>query len=116
LARIFVVAGLTYAYAVAYILIITGFAYALWYVKNRKLRSSRLVDRFLFLIVVGAAGYICVRLTVTFVGNLSLPYVLTSALNWFVLNLVVYSATITALVFYLWNDVILCVKNWRRRK
>jgi len=68
-ARFFVVAGLIYFYIPAYLLIIVGLAYALWYIKNRKLDSSNFFDKIIFLFLVGVACYVYMRLTDAFIGN-----------------------------------------------
>jgi hypothetical protein len=63
-ARYFVGAGLTCVYIVIYLSSVSIVAYVLWYIKNKKLNSSVFFDKVIFLILVGVACYIYVRLTV----------------------------------------------------
>ncbi len=109
--RFFVGAGLTYVYAVIYLLIIVGFAYVLWYIK-KKLSSSHSFDKVIFLFLVSVTCYIYMRLTAAFIGNFLLPHILSRGVNWFSLNLLIYLSTALSLVFYLWRDVII----WLRAK
>lgn len=105
-ARYFVGAGLTYVYIVIYLSSVSIVAYVLWYIKNKKLNSSVFFDKVIFLILVGVACYIYVRLTVAFVGNFLLPYFVSGRASWFSINLLVYLSTAFTLFFYLWRDVI----------
>lgn len=72
----FVDAGLTCVYIVIYLSSVSIVAYVLWYIKNKKLNSSVFFDKGIFLFLVGVACYICVRLTVAFVGILCYPFLL----------------------------------------
>lgn len=116
LARIFINAGLTYLYIPVYLLILSGFAYVLWYIKNRKLEPSRTFDKILFLLLVGTACYVYMRITVAFVGNFLLPYRLSGRISWSSINLLIYLSTAFTLTLYLWRDVILWVKVGGNKK
>lgn len=116
LAKIFVNAGLTYLYIPVYLLILSGFAYVLWYIKNRKLDSSRIFDKILFLFLVGMACYIYMQITVAFIGNVLLPYRLSGRISWSSINLLIYLSTAFTLTIYLWRDVILWVKSRGNKK
>ncbi|MGB9778124.1 MAG: hypothetical protein ACPLW8_01855 [Candidatus Bathyarchaeales archaeon] len=111
LAKIFVSAGLTYLYIPVYLLILSGFAYVLWYIKNRKLDSSRFFDKILFLFLVGTACYVYMQITVAFIGNLLLPYRVSGRISWSSINLLIYLSTAFTLTMYLWRDVMLWVKS-----
>jgi len=102
----FVGAGLTYVYIVIYLSSVSIVAYVLWYIKNKKLHSTVFFDKVIFLFLVAVAGYIYVRLTVTFVGNFLLPFLVSGRVSWFSINLLVYLSTAFTLFFYLWRDVI----------
>jgi hypothetical protein len=110
LARVFINAGFTYLYIPVYLVILAVFAYALWYIKNRKLDSSRTFDKILFLFLVGAACYIYVRITATFIGNFLLPYRISGRVSWSLINLLIYLSTAFSLSLYLWRDVIAWVR------
>lgn len=110
LARFFVAAGLTYIYIPVYLLILSVFAYAFWYIKNRILDSSRAFDKLIFLFVVGTACYICVRITVTFIGNFLLLYRISGRVSWPMTSLFICLSTTFTLALYLWRDVLLWVK------
>lgn len=116
LARIFINAGLTYLYIPVYLLILSAFAYALWFIKNRKLDSSRNFDKILFLLLVGAACYVYVRITVTFIGNFLLPYRVSGRVVGFLINLLIYLSTAFTLTIYLWRDVMMWVKSNGNKK
>lgn len=105
-ARFFVSVGLFYFCIPVYLLIIAGFAYLFWYVKNRKLDSSNLFDKAIFLMLVGVTCYFYMRLTDAFIGNLSLPYLVTSGTSRFSIALLVYLSTAFTLSVYLWRDVV----------
>jgi len=102
----FVGAGLTYLYIVIYLSGVSVVAYVLWYIKNKKLNSSVFFDKIIFLLLVGVACYIYVRLTIAFVGNFMLPYFVSRRAYWFSINLLVYLSTAFILFFYLWRDVV----------
>ncbi|MDI6691107.1 MAG: hypothetical protein QME50_04455 [Candidatus Bathyarchaeota archaeon] len=117
LARIFINAGLTYLYIPVYLLTLIAFAYVLWFIKNRKLDSSRTFDKILFLFLVGAACYIYVRITAAFIGNFLLPYRVSGRVSESLINLLIYLSTAFTLTIYLWRDVILWVKaNGNKKK
>jgi hypothetical protein len=105
-ARFFVSVGLFYFSIPIYLLIIAGFAYVFWYIKNRKLDSSNLFDKAIFLMLVGVTCYFCMRLTDAFIGNLSLPYLVTRETSRFSIALLVYLSTAFTLSVYLWRDVV----------
>jgi hypothetical protein len=116
LARVFINAGFTYLYIPVYLIILAVFAYALWYIKNRKLDSSRTFDKILFLFLVGAACYIYVRITVTFIGNFLLPYRVSGRVSWFLINLLIYLSTVFTLSLYVWRDVTVWVRSNGNKK
>ena len=89
----FVGAGLTYVYVVIHLSSVSVVAYVLWYIKNEKLNSSVFFDKVIFLLLVGVACHIYVRLTVAFVGNFLLPYFVSGRVSWFSVNLLVYLST-----------------------
>lgn len=109
-ARYFVEADLTYVYIVIYLLSVSVVACLLWYIKNKKLDSSLFFDKIIFLLLVGVACYIYIRLTVTFVGNLLLPSFVDGRISRFLVNLLIYLSTAFTLGFYLWRDVIAWVR------
>ncbi|MEM3823518.1 MAG: hypothetical protein QXH87_01145 [Candidatus Bathyarchaeia archaeon] len=111
LAKIFVNAGLTYLYIPVYLLTLSGFAYALWCIKNRKLDPSRTFDKILFLLLVGTACYVYMRITVAFIGNFLLPYRSSGRISWSSINLLIYLSTAFTLSLYLWRDVLVWVKS-----
>lgn len=105
-ARFFVEAGLTYVYVIIYLLGICLFSYCLWYTKNKKLNSSNLLDRIVFLLLVGVACYTYMRLTVAFTINFLLPYSRTMQIPFFWITVIVYLSAAFTLALYLWQDVI----------
>lgn len=102
----FVGAGLTYVYIVVYLSSVSIVAYVLWYIKNKKLDSSVFFDKVIFLFLVGVACYIYIRLTVAFIGNFVLPFLVSGRVSWFSINLLAYLSTAFTLFFYLRRDVI----------
>lgn len=104
-ARFFVSVGLFYFCIPVYLLIIAGFSYVFWYIKNRKLDSSNLFDKAIFLMLVGVTCYFCMRLTDAFIGNLSLPYLIRRGTSRLSIALLVYLSTAFSLGVYLWRDV-----------
>lgn len=116
-ARLFVSAGLTYVYMVIYLLSISVFAYVLWFIKNKKLSSSSFFDKIIFLLLVGVACYIYMRLTEAFIGNFLLPYFISGKVSWFSITLLTYLSTAFTLSLYLWRDVVMWVKaNGNKKK
>jgi hypothetical protein len=105
-ARFFVVAGLIYFYIPVYVLIIVGLAYVLWYIKNRKLDSFNLLDKIIFLFLVGVTCYVYLRLTDAFIGNLFLPYFIARGISRFSVAVLIYLSTAFTLSLYLWRDVV----------
>jgi hypothetical protein len=102
----FVGAGLTYVYIVVYLSSVSIVAYVLWHIKNKKLNSSVFFDKVIFLFLVGVACYIYIRLTVAFIGNFVLPFLVSGRVSWFSINLLAYLSTAFTLFFYLRRDVI----------
>lgn len=109
-ARSFASVGLTYVYIVIYLLSMSAFAYVLWFIKNKKLDSSLLFDKVIFLLLVGVACYIYMRLTAAFIGNFSLPYFVAGRVSWFSVSVLTYLSTAFSLTLYLWRDVGMWVK------
>jgi len=105
-ARFFVDAGLTYVYVVIYLLGICVFSYCLWDIKNKKLKHSNSLDKVVFLLLVGVACYVYIRLTVVFTTNFLLPYSGTTLIPFFWVSLIVYLSTASTLFLYLWRDVV----------
>lgn len=116
LARFFVGTGLTYFYIPIYLLIIVGFSYVLWHIKNKKLDRPRFLDKIIFLLIVGVACYIYMRLTAAFIGNFFLPYIVSGQTSWFLITLLAYLSTAFALSIYLWQDVLMWVKASGNKK
>lgn len=109
----FVRAGSTYAYvyAVIYVLIMTGVAYLLWYIKNRGLVPSRRFDKGLFVVLVVVTVYIYMRLTAAFILNFLLPNVLSSGIGLFTLTVIIYASCALSLSIYLWRPVLSWVRT-----
>lgn len=103
-------AGLVYVYAVIYVLIIVGFSFALWYVKNR-LDPSRGFDKLLFVFLVIVTGYTYTMISAAFIGNFILPAAIERGKDWYSIRLVVYGGCILSLAFYLWHDVIFWLRT-----
>lgn len=106
-ASIFVNAGLVYAYVYAaiYLFIIVGITYVLWYMKNRKLKRSEMFDKVIFIVLVGVTCFFYVRLTMAFLTNFLLPYILGRCIGLFWLDLIVVLSALFTLAYYLWHDV-----------
>jgi hypothetical protein len=117
-ASFFVQAGLifAYVYAVVYVLIIFGISYVLWYIKNKKLKSTDAFDKAIFLVLVGVTCFIYVRLTVAFITNFFLPNILERGIDLFWLDMVVSLASLFTLVYYMWYDVVGWVRSNGARK
>lgn len=100
--------GMAYAYlyAVVYVLIIVGISYFMWYIKNKKLNASNSADKVVFLILVGVTCFVYVRLTVAFVTNFFLPYLLERAINLYLLMVIVGLSALFSLGLYMWRDVL----------
>jgi hypothetical protein len=104
-ARFFVGAGLIYIYVVIYLLTLSGLAYVLWFIKNKKLDSSLFFDKILYVFIVGVACFIYMTLTASFTGNLVIPYLASARVSWFSVIFLVYLSTVFTLIVYLWRDV-----------
>lgn len=106
-ANIFLSAGwfYVYIYAVIYLLIIIGMTYVLWYIKNRTLRRSETADKVIFIVLVGVTCFFYVRLTMTFVTNFFLPYILQRNIDLLWIDMVVTLSALFTLAYYLWHDV-----------
>jgi len=117
-ASLFIQAGLifAYAYAVIYVLIIFGISYVLWYIKNRKLKTTDTLDKAIFLVLIGVTCFIYVRLTVAFITNFFLPNILERGIDLFSLDVVVTLASLFTLVYYMWYDVVAWVRSNGTRK
>jgi hypothetical protein len=112
-ANLFLGAGsiYVYPYAIIYLAIVVGVAYALLYIKNRKLRPSHTPDKVIFLVLVGVIFYIYMRLTAAFLMNFFLPTIIERGINMSELVLVIYVGSALSLGFYLWGTVL----SWVRR-
>lgn len=100
-----------YPYAIIYLAIMVGVAYALLYIKNRKLRPSHTPDKVIFLVLVGVIFYIYMRLTAAFLMNFFLPTIIEHRTNMSELVLFIYVGSALSLGFYLWDTVL----SWVRR-
>lgn len=103
-ASFFVHIGLTYFYAIVYLLIICALAYFLWFIKNRELSSSHFFDKILFLLLIAVVYYVFIGLTVVSVGNFLLPSFVEGRVSRFPVILLTYSSTAVTLSLYLWQD------------
>lgn len=112
-AYLFVGAGsiYVYPYAIIYLAIVVGVAYALLYIKNRKLRPSHTPDKVIFLVLVGVIFYIYMRVTAAFLMNFFLPTIIERGTNMLELVLLIYVGSALSLGFYLWDTVL----SWVRR-
>ena len=112
-ANLFVGAGsiYVYPYAIIYLAIVVGIAYALLYVKNRKLRPSHTPDKVIFLVLVGVIFYLYMRLTAAFLMNFFLPTIIERGTSMPELVLLIYVGSALSLGFYLWDTVL----SWVRR-
>ncbi len=111
LARLALLSGIIYVYAVIYILIILGFSYALWHIK-KKLTPSKVFDKVIFVFLVAVTAYIYVTISATFIVNFLLPAIVERNINWSSVVLVTYAATLGSLIFYVGQDVMV----WLRTK
>lgn len=113
-ARFFVSVGgvAIYVYAALYVLGFVGFVYALWDIKNKRLDSSVLFDRCLFLFLVGVACFIFARLSVAFAENLLLPYFVGGTVSLTSTSVFLYSVVTIGLAFYIWRDVVIWVRGY----
>jgi len=115
-ARIFINAGLIYVYIVIYPLVIIGMAYVLWYIKNKKLDSSYLLDRVVFLLLIGVTCFIYIRLTAAFIGNFLVTYFVSGKTSPFSVALLTYISIAFTLTIYLWRNVLTWVKSHGEKK
>jgi hypothetical protein len=99
-----------YVYAIIYVLIVIGISYFMWYIKNKKLNSANSIDKVVFLILVGVACYIYVRLTVAFVTNFFLPALIDRRIDLYLLTMIVGISALFSLGYYTWRDVLAWVK------
>jgi hypothetical protein len=109
-ARFFVGTGLIYVYIVIYLLTISGIAYVLWFIKNKKLSPLQFFDKILYIFLVGTACFIYMILTASFTGNLLIPYLADARVSWFSAIFLVYLSTAFTLTVYVWRDVAKWVK------
>ena len=114
-ARLALLSGLIYVYAVIYVVIIIGFSYALWYIK-KKLTPSHIFDKVIFVFLVAVTGYIYVTISATFIVNFFLPAIIQRGVNWSNVVLVTYVATLASLIFYVWRDVIVWLRTEGEKK
>lgn len=110
-ASFFVSVGLTYFYAVVYLLIFGAFVYFLWFTKNKELSPSHFFDKIIFLFIVTIVCFICLRLTAVSVGNFLLPYFVAGKVSREIVIILTYLSTAFALIFYLRRDVFKWVKS-----
>jgi hypothetical protein len=104
-ASFFVHAGLTYFYAIAYLLIISVLTYFMWFVKNKVLNWSHFFDKVLFLLLIIVVYYVFIGLTVVCVGNFLLPSFIESRVSRFPVILLTYSSAALILSLYMWQDI-----------
>jgi hypothetical protein len=111
-ASLFLLAGsaYTYLYAAIYTLIMIAVAYALWYIKNKELKPSRIIDKVFFLVLNGILFYMYLRLTAAFTMNFLLPSILERGLNVFLLTVIIYVSSALSLGSYLWQPVLAWVR------
>jgi hypothetical protein len=109
-ARFFASTGLIHVYIAIYLLIVSGIAYILWFIKSKRLSSSQFFDRILYVFLVGVACFMFMRLTASFTGNLLIPYFADATVSWFLAIFLVYLSTAFTLTLYLWRDVAKWVK------
>jgi len=105
-ARLAVISGLIGVYAVVYVLIVVGFAYFLWRVKNRMLSPLDFGDKLLFLSLVGAVCYMYITLAVAVIGNFFLPHIVRRGVSVFSFNALVYFGSALGLFLFLYGDVV----------
>jgi hypothetical protein len=112
-ASLFVGAGsiYIYLYAVIYLMIMVGIAYVFWYIKNRELKPTHILDKAFFLALIGVMFYICMRLTATFLVNFFLPEILERRINVSSLTWIIYGTSALSLSIYLLQPVL----SWVRR-
>jgi hypothetical protein len=99
-----------YLYAAIYLLIMVGIAFALLFVKNKKLNPSRRPDKAVFLIMIGVVFYIYMRLTAAFIMNFFLPSIIQRGLDMLQLTFFIYVGAFVSLGFYTWDTVL----SWMR--
>jgi hypothetical protein len=110
-ASFFVDVGLTYFYAVVYLLILGTFAYFVWFIKSKELNPFHFFDKAIFVLLVSVVCYISLRLTAVVVGNLWLAYFVIGKVSSGPVIVLTYLSTAFALAFYLKQDVVKWVKN-----
>jgi hypothetical protein len=110
-AGFFVKAGMVYVYAPIYLLLIIGFSYVFWYIKNKKLDPSNPVDKAVFMLLVVAACVIYVNLTAAFIVNFLLPSIFSRGISEAYIKVLIYLSSAFSLGLYLWHDVVVWVKS-----
>lgn len=110
-ASFFVGVGLTYFYAVVYLLILGAFAYFLWLIKNKELNPFHFFDKVVFVFLVGVVCYVFLRLTAVSVGNFLLSYFVADKVSSGPVMVLTYLSTAFALAFYLRQDIVKWVKS-----
>ena len=114
-ARLALLSGVIYVYAVIYVLIVIGFSYVFWYIK-KKLTPSELLDKIVFVFLVVVTGYIYVTISATFIVNFFLPAIIQRGINWNNVVLVTYLATLASLIFYVGQDAIVWLRTKGEKK
>ena len=116
-ASIFLSAGLVYlyVYAAIYLVIIIGMTYVLWYIKNRKLRRFEMADKVIFIALVGVICFFYVRLTMAFITNFFLPYILERNIDLLLINVIVALSALFTLAYYLWHDVTVWIGSYDKK-
>jgi hypothetical protein len=111
-ASLFLQSGLMYVYlyAVIYLFIMVGVAYVLWYIKNRELKPSRMLDKVFFLVLIGVVFHIYLKLTATLAVNFLLPSILNRRPNMFWLTVTIYVSSALGLGSYKRQAVLSWVK------
>ncbi|MGA9387877.1 MAG: hypothetical protein WBV70_03520 [Candidatus Bathyarchaeia archaeon] len=105
-----------YLYAVICLFIMVGVAYVLWYIKNRELKSSRMLDKVFFLVLIGVVFCIYLRLTATLAVNFLLPSILNRRLNMLRLTAIIYVSSALGLGGYPRQAVLTWVKPHDRKE
>jgi len=99
-----------YLYAVIYLFITVGIACVLWYIKNKELKRSQMLDKLFFLVLIGFVFYVYLRLTAAFAVNFLLPTILSRGISLFWLIMIIYLSSAVSLGMYLQRAVVTWVK------
>ncbi len=105
-ARLFVNSWLIYVYAVVYIFGIALLSYALLGIKNKRLQPAHVVDKGVFVFLVVVVYLVYVRITLAFVANMLLPYLIEGSVSLALLTWLIYLSTAFSLGYYTWHDIL----------